>query len=153
MTKKSGFTLVEVVVVMGLAAMIFMVVSGLMVSFLNAGGKSRQQQALEQARDDIVTEISNAVRWGEGEVIVGQNKLEAGRAVYELSGDRLVKDGVALTSAEVVVESLETRDYSGVAEFPSLEIKISMRSRSLPQIRDDLRLVVSKRKTEVESQL
>jgi len=152
MTRR-GFTLVELVVVIGLSGLIFVVVSGLTVSLLTVGTKNRHQQTLEQARDDVTSDISNIVKWREGILAWDNNRLQVGDVVYEKSGDRFLKNGVSLLGENVVVTEMGIENYSALEDYPSLIVGLKIESRVLPQVKDEIKLVVSRRKTIIETQL
>ncbi|HJZ05085.1 hypothetical protein A2634_04525 [Candidatus Amesbacteria bacterium RIFCSPHIGHO2_01_FULL_48_32] len=152
MTRR-GFTLVELVVVIGLSGLIFVVVSGLTVSLLTVGTKNRHQQTLEQARDDVTSDISNIVKWREGILAWDNNRLQVGDVVYEKSGDRFLKNGVSLLGENVVVTEMGIENYSALEDYPSLIVGLKIESRVLPQVKDEIKLVVSRRKTTIETDL
>ena len=152
MTRR-GFTLVELVVVIGLSGLIFVVVSGLTVSLLTVGTKNRHQQTLEQARDDVTSDISNIVKWREGILAWDKNRLQVGDVVYEKSGDRFLKNGVSLLGENVVVTEMGIENYSALEDYPSLIVGLKIESRVLPQVKDEIKLVVSRRKTTIETDL
>ena len=143
----------ELVVVIGLSGLIFVVVSGLTVSLLTVGTKNRHQQTLEQARDDVTSDISNIVKWREGILAWDNNRLQVGDVVYEKSGDRFLKNGVSLLGENVVVTEMGIENYSALEDYPSLIVGLKIESRVLPQVKDEIKLVVSRRKTTIETDL
>ena len=150
---KTGLTLVELVVAIGLSGMMFVLVAGLTVSLLTVGTKNRHQQALEQVRDDVSSDMSNVVKWQEGSITWDDNRLQIGGVIYEKNGDRLLKNGVSLLGENVSLTGMSVENYSLEADYPSLVVNLKIESRALPQVKDEIKLVVSRRKTIIETQL
>jgi len=145
---RKGFSLIEILIAMSLSGMVFILVSSMMVLLLTSNSKSQRQESFEQVKNNVLVELSNAVRWSDV-VTFTTNSLTADSKVYELSGGAIVKNGENITPDDIEVTKFEIKNYSGVAGWASLEVAIEMKNRNYPLAQDKLRLVVSQRKTTV----
>lgn len=150
---KKGFTLIEVLMALGLSSLVFVLVSSLLVTLLTSNSKNRRQEVFEQVKNDLFVELSGAVKWGE-EVEVGgtegARELTVDGVVYRVEGERLTRGGEPLTPGGVVVKSWEINEYGARPDYAGLEITVEMEDRSFSLAKDQLRVVAAQRKTEVE---
>lgn len=145
---RKGFSLIEIMIAVSLSGMVFILVSSMMVLLLTSNSKSQRQESFEQVKNNILVEISNAVRWSEV-VTFSPNRITTDTNVYELSAGAIVKNGEKITPDDIEITKFEIKNYSGVTGWASLEVAMEMRNRNYPLAQDKLRLVVSQRKTTV----
>ena len=145
---RQGFTLIELLVGIGMSAIIFVVVGSLLVSILTTNSKGRRQEAFEQVKNDVLGELSNAVRWAD-EVSLSGGQLVVDEVVYEETTGRIVKNGQPLTPAGVRVENFEVRQLSAATDLASVRITADLEDANLAAARDRLTIVVSQRRTTV----
>ncbi len=106
--KKNGFTLIEFLVGMTMTALVFIVATNLVIAFFKVDSKSQRSQQLEQAKSDLSSEFTNGMQWAKavefknGVLTIDSNK-------YEISGGKMLKNGVAFTGANVVVSDFSVK--------------------------------------------
>ena len=148
---KTGVSLVELLVVIALSSFIFIIVTSLMASLLTLSSKSRQQQTIATAKNDLLTTISDSVRWGQTFRIDNSvSLLQIDGKSFQLVNGQVQKDGVPITSSDVQVKDWLVTNYSPLSAYPSLEIRLNLKSQSSPLIKDQLRFVISTRKTSIQ---
>lgn len=147
---KKGLTLIELLVSMGLAAIVFAVVSSLLVTIFTSSSKNRRQEVFEQTKNDLARELSGAVKWADS-VSYSGSRLNAGEITYELRDGRIWKGVDAMTPTTMVVTDFAISDLSATAGYASLEMVIKMEMSENSLIKDGLRLVVSQRKTSTQT--
>lgn len=147
---KKGFSLIELIVALGVSSIVMLTVISLMLTFMSSNTKSKRQEMFEQTKNDLQLELSNAVRWAKVVQINPENIVTDGKS-YTLSGGQIYKDGEALTPTGVEVTRFDINNYSNDIDLVSVEIRIEMRDRSFVTARDGLRVVVSQRKTSIDA--
>lgn len=145
MKKRSGFSLLEVLVAMTLSGMLLVIISTLMVTLLRFGTKSQQQETFEQVMNDLHFEFSNNVRWGKS-VIVTPTELMVDGKNYAYRDFQIVKNEEPLTPASVKITSFEVKDLSQDPNYKSVQITVNMQSAHDASIQDSLRTVISQRR-------
>lgn len=149
---KKGLTLIEVLVSLGISSIVFLMVSSLLVTFYTTDTRSKQVELFERTKNDVVLLISNSVRWAT-EVGVDGGVLRVDDDTFYLDQGRLYKNDEPITSEGVRVVRFEIQDYSGFPGFPSVEIKISVQDAENALRTDEVRLVVSMRKSSAQADL
>ena len=150
--RRLGFTLVELLIAMGMAAFIFVTVSSFLVTLLSSNTKSRRQEAFEQVKNDLAAEFSNSIRWA-GTITTTINDMTVDDTHYELVGGRIVRNSEAITPENVEVIEFTVADLSATASLASLRIEVLMRDANYGLTQDRLTLTVSQRQTKVGGSL
>lgn len=150
-----GITLIEILVAMGLSAVVFLIVSTLIVTILNSNTKSQRQELFEQAKNDIQSEISNQVRWAEFVEFtpgnMGEIKVNPSNVTYNVDAEgRLMKNNIAITPEDIKVTRFTVENFGNTVGLVSLQVTVEMQNRLFTVANDSLRFVVSQRKTTVE---
>ena len=153
---KKAFTLIELVIALGMSAIVFVVVSSLVVMILSTNTKARRQEVFEQTKNDLVVELINNVRWGK-QVDVTDNgetdTLTVDSVVYRLEDGRVTKNGEPISPQSVEITSFDIGDYSAQDGLAGLEIKLGMRDRSFSLLTDTLEVAVAQRRTQTGGQI
>lgn len=154
---KKAFTLIELLIAMGMSSMIFMLVSTILVSTLNSNTRDIRQELFEQTKNDISINLSNDVRWAEKTAYSAGDPavltLNDGAVVYNVVGGRLQKNGQAITPSSVVITKFTIENYTNVSsptQLASYQIVIEMEHIKISTAKDQMRIVVSQRKTNQE---
>ncbi|OGM28311.1 hypothetical protein A2801_02535 [Candidatus Woesebacteria bacterium RIFCSPHIGHO2_01_FULL_41_10] len=105
-----GLMLIELLIGIAMSAIIFIVAASLVVFLFGSTTKSKQQQALEQTKNDIQTDIGNAARWADNVTFIG-GVLQVDDAIYQLVDGAIEKNGIALTPSDVVITGFEVFKY------------------------------------------
>ena len=138
--KQSGFTLVEMLVAVGVFSFVMVIAIGSLVSIIDANRKARTQQIVLNNLNAAIEAMSRDIREGTEWQIQNANtfrhiSLAGDEVVYTISGDnRLIRsnDGggtwLALTAANVTVHSLAFQliehDPSNPASQPKVQITV-----------------------------
>lgn len=144
---QQGLTLIELLIGMTMSAMIFLVSSSLMASLFFSDTKSKHKEILEQAKNDIQSELSNQIRWGQT-IAVTPNQLTIDGATYQITNERLYKNGDPLTPSDVVIDNFKVEDYSTLPYLASLRVEVELHHKTNTSAHDTLTLVASQRKLE-----
>jgi prepilin-type N-terminal cleavage/methylation domain-containing protein len=147
----NGFTLIELLVAISLSSMVFILVGSFMAFLINRNSRSETTELFEQAKNDLVQEMSNSIKWAKNLSISG-NHVVADGVNYTLADGRIIKNGQPIVPDGVTINSFEVTDYSVTSDLYSLQIRIEMQSTQHPLSKDELKLVVSQRLTEVQSE-
>lgn len=156
--KRRGFTLVETIISIALSSLIFVSASGVMAIMFSSNNRTRQVQTIEQTKNDLHLDISNAIRWADKVEILGNQLLVTqvdgaqNRYTYNSTDGNVMKDTQVLGQESVRVTSFEIfdRSYDVTAVKPkSLEIVIGLEHREFPVLKDSLRIIVSQRLAEI----
>jgi prepilin-type N-terminal cleavage/methylation domain-containing protein len=145
---RKGFSLIELVVAMALSAIIFMISTTLMMSIMTSNTKNLRQEAFEQVKNDLQSELSNAIRWSSS-ITFSPGVLTVDGVVYQLNGGVITKNGEALTSQNVLITSFNIQNLSNSASYASLKLDFQLQNKNDPAVKDTMRLVVSQRKTTI----
>lgn len=148
---KKGMTLIELLIGITIASLIFIFSTNAMYSFFYNDTKSKGLEAIEQTKNDLYVELANKIRWGESISVDNPNgQITVDNIQYRLE-DRVIKrDGEPITPESVIIESFKIDNYSTDAEYESLEIEFEFKNRSLGDTIDTFSFVVSRRKLEIE---
>ncbi len=151
---RSGFTLIELLVVIAISGMIFLSVSALLIALFASNTRITQLDLLQQAKNDLQAELSNAIRWSRSVTISGANDVldvenaDLSHSVYQIdSNRRLAKNGVPLVGNDVAITSFSVRNLSVSPAYASLLLLVSLnlQSSSFVAVHDTMNLVVSQR--------
>lgn len=152
----AGFTLIELLIGIILTSMIFLASSAVIVALFNSNIRLKQLDTLEQAKNDLLNEFSNTLKWAKTITLSPTQDQISGEDAeghaftyrYDPTKKQLLRDNQALTGLEVAVTGFTVTDYSinknGTAPV-SLEINIELESAKFTPIKDRMRIVVSQR--------
>lgn len=150
-----GLTLIELLVGIFLTSMIFLAASSLVVVLFSSNTRTKQMDEIQQAKNDLLNEISNAVKWAAFIELIGTGKFQAtlfdGTThvyMYDAINNTLNKNGVPLhtSGVNVTVFEVSSLGVNADADAPkSLQIKIELEDGQLKQIKDAFRIVASQR--------
>lgn len=110
MKNNKGFTLLELLLGLTMTAIIFVVATNFIVSFLGVSTKSRISQEVEQVKRDITADISSNLTWGKSIAFVN-GILEVDESIYRIQGGRLYKNDSPLTPANVEVSNMVLKRF------------------------------------------
>lgn len=151
--------MVELLVVLVLASLIFLVISSLTVVMFQTNNRSKQLAELFQAKDDLQGELSNNIRWAKKVTVDDSSHLiiqtadEPSKTIvylFDSTEKTITKNGQRLVPQKVLVKDLLITDFSS-SETASLEIIINLEHVNLSAVKDRLRLVVTQREGEVKN--
>lgn len=145
---QKGFSLLELIIAIGLASVVFIIVGSVLAVFVTQNTKNARQEMFEQAKNNVAVELANSVRWGQ---IVDHSlgTLTVDGVVYQVADGRLTKNTENILPENVAVTRFEVADYSARAGIAGLSISIEFEDRSYPVARDAMHLVVSQRVTDI----
>lgn len=151
---KKGFTLLEVLIGMTAAAIVFSAASALMISVARSNVTENKEEVLNQSINDLAVDIINYVRWADT-IVCQSGKLSAEffdpvvgtiKHSYELTsnGDQsyISKDGSALTSPKnVLITEFNCEAY----DDDSINVNLGFQSKNDADMKDTVSLVISPR--------
>jgi len=134
---------------------IFLGASALILTLFGTSGKVKKSQTLDQTKNDIQVELSNNIRWAKI-IDFDSNSITADANVYKFESDgKVYKNGAALTPGDVLVKNVTIKDYSravtGGEALSSLNISLDLEDVRSSNTSDHLSLVVSQRRTKIET--
>lgn len=146
---QQGFTLVEMLIGITMASIIFITTSSLLVSIIARNARIKKDEVVEQTKNDLAVEFLNYVRWADAiEFNASENKLivsyeNRDDIYYQLNqADKAIrKNGERFTSSQVVIENFSFKKY--LDKSYSLEVDISLLSR--PDVKQRLKVLISPR--------
>lgn len=148
--KKNGFTLLELIVGMAIAALIFLAVSSLIVLLFSSNTRTKQLDQLAQTKNDLQIELSNTIKWGQDISFTNSPaQISVDSVVYRLDSEQIYKNDVPLTSFLVRVTNMEIHNYSVNPQYVSLDITVDLEHKNISVVHDQLHFVVSQRPTEI----
>jgi prepilin-type N-terminal cleavage/methylation domain-containing protein len=145
---KKAFTLIEFLVAMGVASMVFLLTSSVLMTIISANAKSAKNEAFEQAKNDLGAELTGVIKWASEVNLVNDDILVDGN-LYHYESGRIYKNDVAITPGNVLINDFEVENYSTDPNLKSLAIFIQMTHKADILASDTLKIVVSQRKLEV----
>ncbi len=147
----AGVTMVELIIGMAVASMIFLAVSSLIVLLFSSNNRVKQLEVLAQAKNDLQFELSNAIKWGNTITFANTPypQIVVDSLTYRLENERIYKNDIPLTAEEVRITEMLINNYSVNPLYASLDINISLEHKNFAVIRDQLHLVVSQRPGEI----
>lgn len=138
----------EILLSLGLASVVFLIVSSLMVTFYTSDSRSKQLETFERTKNDITLLLSNSIRWAESVEINGGD-LVIDENVFSLHADgRLYKNSDPITSEGIKVTKFEVQNYSGDIAYPSLQIDVGLEDVNNALRTDVIKIVTSVRVTD-----
>ncbi len=144
---RKGTTLIEILVSLGLASIVFLIVSSLMVTFYTSDTRSKQMEMFERTKNDTILLLSNSIRWASSVEMNGES-LIVDESVYSMRADgRLYKDEEPFTPQGIKVTRFEVQDFSANVDYPSLQIDVSLEDSNNALRTDTIKIVTSVRKT------
>lgn len=152
--KNSGFTLVELLLGVTIAVMISLTASSILALLFRSDIKTKRVEAMEQTKNDLQVDFSNAIRWAEIISFTSGNNttLSVDQTTYKLQDEKILKNDQPLTPSSVAVKKFSITDFSNSSDLKSLELIIELESKNNALVKDNVRIVVSQRKTLFEEQ-
>lgn len=145
---KKGFTLMELLLALGMSALIFVVVSSLMVTILSSNTKSKRNEVFEQIKNDLVVEFINRVRWAQvvsAEDNASSDVITADADRYMLNNGILLRNNEPITPENIEVTRFDVVNKSNIENKAGLEITVSFRDRNFVLLEDVLNIQVAQR--------
>lgn len=105
-----AFSLIEILVGLAVSAAIFVIVTTLVVNIFSSSVKGRQNEMLEQVKNDLSAEFGNSVRWADSISYVS-GLLQIDSTDYRLKNGRLFKGTQALTPEEVEITNFVVTEF------------------------------------------
>ncbi len=163
--RQKGFTLIELVLSMGLAAIVLSVSTFIFVSAATKNSQGVNQESLEQFKNDAAVELTNAIKWGNTFTCTScDGNSNATLTIntqtsYYISNGVLVKKDIAantespISGSNVVVNAFKITAFTTAVDsngtvYPSYKISLTMRS-NVSTTTDTVDIVVSNRKQAV----
>lgn len=143
-----GMTMIEMLIVLTISVVVFWVSTSMVTGLFYSDERSKQEQLLDRAKDQLEQEFGERVRWAK-EIEDREDGVKLDGVNYQLRGGRIMKEGKAITPDRVVVEAFEIENLSTDSHYQSLEIKVEMRDKMISSVHDSMRMVVSQRKTAI----
>ncbi|KKU63211.1 MAG: hypothetical protein UX87_C0019G0002 [Candidatus Amesbacteria bacterium GW2011_GWA1_47_16] len=150
-TYRKAFTLVELLIGLALAGMVFVMISSFMVTLLNSTVKDKRRQAFEQTKNDLHREFSTKVLWAEA-VTAETDRFSADGQEFKIIGERIYRDTTPITPENIRVTSFEVQNLSADPEFVSLQINVQMISKTPDLSQDALTSIISQRRLKIVSE-
>ncbi len=145
MTNRPAFTLVELILGVAVSSIIFIAATSAYVFLLKTSSKLNQSQALEQAKNDLFQELSNAIRWAPKGTI--KNCLEINDIKYKHQSKSLTKDGESLVPNSIEITDFSCTNHSTLPDYKSLQIFIALKDTTTSRS-DTLDFIVAQRQTD-----
>jgi prepilin-type N-terminal cleavage/methylation domain-containing protein len=154
MKSNKGFTLIELLIGITVSAMVFMLAGSIVSLLFRTDVKGQRSESFEQTKNDIVAEITNAVRWAEvvNVTTTDLGTITADGVEYTIQDGRLLKNNDPITGMSVIITKFKIRNRSEDPLLKSLDIQVEMESRQTATSHDTLNFVVSQRKTILNTQ-
>lgn len=147
-SKNNGFTLIEILLGVAISSLIFITAGSVFAVLFRSDVKTQRLSLISQTKNDLQIDFSNSIRWvNDVSFVNGSNpSITADTTIYTLVDGRILKNGEALTSKDVVVKKITTTDYSLASDLKSLEIVVEVENKLFPNSQDILKIVVSQRR-------
>lgn len=153
--KKSGFTLVELLVYFGLFSILLVVLSSVFITMLEQQTQDTAQSALQQESEYILTKLKYEINNAD-EIVMPASpgatlqsltlRTDGTEKVFSLVNSQLVYtfDTVAwqMTSNEIMVTDLEFENQTGTSLHQTVGIHVEMRT-NLPQERTSYNRIIN----------
>jgi prepilin-type N-terminal cleavage/methylation domain-containing protein len=142
---QKGLTLIELLIGLTLSSMVFIVASSIVISTMGYSTKNKQNQNLEQTKNDLASDLSTNIKWATRIKVEPDNNsfvLNNGVNTYEykLNNKVITKNGSALTPTDIEISAFKINQRA-----TSLEINIDMESKQNHNIKESLNLILSPR--------
>jgi len=161
----SGFTLVEISMVLGISAVFLVLALGILNSFFQSRSRVKKINALQETTAYIFNQLTQEIHWSQAAVISDQGKKlaltfinpenqEEVESVFSLDANgRLLKNDAHLSSSEVIFNSFEVKDLIDEEDkVPCLQIKISLEyANGKPRIISENQTTISLRRYQFQS--
>lgn len=146
---KKGFTLIELLIGVTVSALIFLTAGSMINLLFRTDVKSQRVENLEQAKNDILVQLSNSLRWassitfssGDSAQIVADNET------FSLSEGKILRNGEPITPNNVKITKFKATNYSSNPALLSLEIQVDLESSTTATSKDSMNIVISQRQT------
>jgi prepilin-type N-terminal cleavage/methylation domain-containing protein len=147
--RQSGFSLVELLVAVALSGVLFLGVSMLMISLFSSNTRVRQIDRIEQTKNDLAIELTNAIRWAkivtfETNAIILQPDSTTTNT-YSFSDNRLYKNNSPITPPDVIVDNFMAQNFGASPNLPLVEISMDIADKQFSTVNSHVRFVVSQR--------
>lgn len=145
---RKGLTLIELLIAISMASVVFIIVGSILAAFVTQNSKSQRQEMFEQAKNDLSQELSNNIRWG-SEIVLSENMITVDGNEYKLENGYLQKNGQNLLTDRIRIKSFLAVDRSVKDQIVGADITIDMEDRNYPLASDVMHLVISQRVMEI----
>ncbi len=128
MKRNSGFTLVELLVTLGLISIILVVSSEFLINLVNTSVKIQSKNEVEQNYNFIVTKMTKIIQDSNSVVLDGSDLVASKDGVdyrFALVGNSLTLNGLELSSLSVL-QITNTSVFSIISNNPQ-QVKINFR--------------------------
>lgn len=149
---QTGTTLVELLIGIAIAGMVFLVTSSLILALFNSNNRSKQLDTLEQAKNNLNAEMTNTIKWARTvSAVPNQISLTAANDdeivySYDALNKTLLKNNQRLIPEDILVTGFDVKNFSADRSVSaSLEITVEMEHKHFAAVKDRLRIVVSQR--------
>jgi prepilin-type N-terminal cleavage/methylation domain-containing protein len=162
---RKGLTLIEVLIAMGVSAFIFILLGSFFSNVVLSNSRQKSQEQFEQAKNDMINDISDTVKWGKvlsctncncGSGNPPNGTLTVDSATYSLTSNQLMKAGTSITPNNVTITNFYVCNISAArtktagvwtTDYPSYKITIGLQAKSgAYTYTDSMNFVVSNRK-------
>ncbi|HBC72663.1 MAG: hypothetical protein UX91_C0005G0041 [Candidatus Amesbacteria bacterium GW2011_GWB1_47_19] len=143
---KKGISLIELLIAMALAVFVFLLVISMLMTILTANARSSRQETFEQTKNDLQSELTNAVKWGK-DISWSSGQLIVDGVAYSRISNVIIKNGQLLTPPQVKITNWTITELGQGDPNISLRMEIAMENAANSSIKDNMILTVTKRQT------
>ena len=153
--KKKGLTLIELLLTIGLSAIIFTIASSVIMGLSRRDLTSRRQEIFEQVKNDVQSELVNSIKWAEEINLQDSNSdgtidiIIVDAKTIKLENYRITRDGTPITPDSVRITKFQINELGPGDDNVSLRITVEMQSVQNSSVKDSFIIVASKRSTEI----
>lgn len=157
MNSKNGFSLIELLIAISLSGILFLGVSTLMISLFQSNTRVRQIDRLEQTKNDVAIELTNAIRWAKT-VSFDTNALvlqtpNSTTNTYKFENNKVFKNDSPITPPDVIVSNFVARNFGASPNLPLVQVSMDIADKQFPTITSHTQFVVSQRVSTITAQL
>lgn len=151
--KKSGMTMIELLVGLALSGIIFIASSSLMVSLFSSNVRLKQQETLEQSKSDLIIELSDSIRWARDIIIDETNNRviitmrDGTNKTFVKNGNQFLKNGEPLTSTAITMTDFRIEEYSKSSnnQLKSVLVTLAFENEQFNAVKDRLSFIATQR--------
>lgn len=138
-TTQAGFSMVELLVFMGILSTFFVFLLGVMLSIFRSQSISDSEEELQNEFISITNALTQEFRWGNQAVIVDEGDLDKVSVIssqdgeeyttnYQVQDGYLLKNGEKMNSVDVIVTRFDVVNLAESQEVPLLVFTFGLES-------------------------
>lgn len=150
MRNKGSASLIELLLGMVIGLFIIMAVLTLFNTIFGSDSKTRYLDNLDEAKNNIRVELSNAIRWAESVSTNPDNSIVADDVTIAFEDDTIYKrpvDGVHtnILPDSIIVSNVQVEEFTTSPDAVSLIIDMDLTHRNKTDVTENLHLVITQR--------